>query len=346
MKITIIRHSIRDRGGDQVIHDYACHLVNKGHEVIYWTNEILCSANAAGKFVVHRIPFKGKLGTMWFVLTRRFCVDAVWVDIIVMACCAWVRNRDQVVYLAQDYDVVYYASPLLQNLIKCFYWVGFNIMNIFVVVESESLLQKMRKFNIKSYKLVPVGIDVDYYTRPLQLQVRSRKIYVILLAVYKDYRKGIDIAHKALALLRQIRSQQDWEVWAIGGELDAISGVMIRNFGFVNRQQLKDILSRTDIYLLPSRSEGLSILLLCALACHCVVVGTEASNIVTHEVNGLVSSIEDWENLARNLNRALDDQGLCQRLKENGRKLAESFSLDKSCVQFEAALAGFVKERG
>ena len=40
MKIAVVRHSIRNRGGDKVVLDYCGYLVSQGHEVDFWTNEI------------------------------------------------------------------------------------------------------------------------------------------------------------------------------------------------------------------------------------------------------------------------------------------------------------------
>ena len=95
--------------------------------------------------------------------------------------------------------------------------------------------------------------------------------------------------------------------------------------------------------MLPSRSEGLSPLLLQALACQCAIVGTTAANIVSDGVEGLISPVEDWKSLAENLNRALRDNALREQLSKNARKLAEKFNFQKSGEEFEKALLQITK---
>jgi glycosyltransferase involved in cell wall biosynthesis len=102
--------------------------------------------------------------------------------------------------------------------------------------------------------------------------------------------------------------------------------------------ELRNILNASDIYLMPSRSEGLSLLLLQALACQCIVVATTASYIIQDEINGLVSPIEDWQVLAHNLNRVMNEPDLRDRLKQNARPLAEQFSFEKCFQSLEETL--------
>ena len=169
--------------------------------------------------------------------------------------------------------------------------------------------------------------------------------YVILVSVYDDYRKGLDIARKALIRLSEIRPSKDWEVWAIRQDLAPIHNVKIKNLGFLTGDNLKFALICADIYLLPSRSEGLSILLLQALACQCVVIGTEAANIITDELSGLVSTIDDWQAIAENLNRVMRDRNLFLKLRRNGHALTQKYSLLNNCARFETALSGFLNKK-
>jgi glycosyltransferase involved in cell wall biosynthesis len=56
--------------------------------------------------------------------------------------------------------------------------------------------------------------------------------------------------------------------------------------------------------------------------------------------------VEDWRALAHNLNRVLTDAPLREKLRTNARLLAEQYSLEKSCANFEKALLEIVAERG
>jgi len=343
MHVTIIRHSIRNRGGDKVISDYAKYLLQQGYVVDYYTNEIKSSTHIDQALPTKQIPYKGKAGTIRFALSEKLQTDVVLVDIVAMAVFSWFRNRKKVVYLAQDYDVSYYSSAFMQTLLKALYWIAFRLMRIPVIVESQSLLDRLLKFKPQKHIISSVGIDLDFYkfeSRTKYFEEKSHK-FVILLAVWEDYRKGIDIGVKALQKLNTIRPEKDWEVWAIGEKLPPMDGIPIKNFGFLKPEDLKDILSTATIYLMPSRSEGLSLLLLNALACQCVVVGTEATNILTDKITGLISPINDWIALAANLNLALSDEQLRSKISLESRKLAMSYDLKECKLRFAKALKDF-----
>ena len=349
MKITIIRHSIRDSVGDKVINEYAGYLLGKGHEVIYWTNEIMPGLCLDNRIKLKKIPFKGKIGTILFTVLTNFHSDVLLVDIVVMGCCAWIRNAKSVLYFAQDYDVRYYSSKLMQGLLKVIYWTAFNVMNIPAIAVSRDLAKLLEKHTQRKIEVVLNGIDhrIFYREDRSRFLPEKRASQAIILYARSDFRKGLDIGIKAIEELARLRGVNDWELWAIGDDPLSVSieGVKVKRWGFMAEDDLRAIFSAADIYLLPSRSEGLSLLLLSALACQCVVVGTAASNIITDEVDGLVSPIEDWKALAKNLNRVMSDKSLFMKLSRNGQLLAKKYDSEKSCAQFETALTEFVNKK-
>ena len=56
MNIAIIRHSIRNRGSDNAIFDYADYLIKKGHQVFYYTNEIQTDLSYNRSIHFQKIP--------------------------------------------------------------------------------------------------------------------------------------------------------------------------------------------------------------------------------------------------------------------------------------------------
>ena len=160
-------------------------------------------------------------------------------------------------------------------------------------------------------------------------------------------RKGLDFGVKAIEELSKIRNKSDWEVWTIGNaDIKFGDNIKTRSLGFIESDEdLKNLLSASDVYLVPSRSEGLSFLMLQALACECAVVSTSAAHIITHETDGLISPVDDWKSLANNLNRVLNNGALRLKLQKNARILAEKFSLQKSCEEFLDALNSHVRQK-
>jgi glycosyltransferase involved in cell wall biosynthesis len=223
-----------------------------------------------------------------------------------------------------------------------FYRISFGLMKVRVISVFEYLARQLSVYTQGCIKVVPNGINfTKFYHEEKSRFLSERKTQaVIVLYARSDYRKGLDIGIKAIEELKRIRGGKDWELWTIGDNtLDIhLGGVRINKKGFLNDDDLRAVLSAADIYLSPSRHEGFGLMQLEAMACGCVMVTTKAFPLAEDDVNSLVSQVEDWQSLARNLDRVLGDKELRERLKQNGFKLVKDYSIDKSCAQFEKTL--------
>ena len=98
-------------------------------------------------------------------------------------------------------------------------------------------------------------------------------------------------------------------------------------------------MARADVCVLSSLWEGLPTVLIEAMACGTPVVSTDCpsgpSEIITHEINGLLVPPADAEALAAAILRVLKDKELAQRLSRNGRARAEAFRVEKIVQQYE-----------
>lgn len=87
-----------------------------------------------------------------------------------------------------------------------------------------------------------------------------------------------------------------------------------------------EYLLASDIFILPTRSEGLSVALIEAMAAGTTIVTTDIPanrDIIEDEVTGLLFQPNDIEGLASALARALDEPQLVARLRRNARQRAE-----------------------
>ena len=346
MNIAIVRHTIKNRGSDNAFFNYADHLIKRGHAVHYYTNERATDLvyNPAIKF--ERIPTKGAIGTILFVTLKKFPEDIVAIDLIPLACLAALRNKSKLIYLARGYDVSYFASGLMRQAMRFLYRLALHTVKIPAISVSDALTATLEQFSPALVLTAPNGVDIHFFQKqPEQNTFRKNAGEKIILFHYRDeYVKGSDTGLKSFQRLSELK-KDGWALWVIGEELPAQSGVKTVNHGFLNHEKLRDILSAADVFILPSRSEGLSPLLLQALACGCAVVATAASNIIKTEEDGLIAPIEDFETLALQMKRLLEDDGLRSKLQNNARRLAEEYSLEKSCRRFEEALLTIQKDR-
>jgi glycosyltransferase involved in cell wall biosynthesis len=106
--------------------------------------------------------------------------------------------------------------------------------------------------------------------------------------------------------------------------------------GFVPRNDMPAVYRQTDIFVLPSQNEGMSIALLEAMASGLPVVVTDTggtAELVQDEVDGYVVPWADVLALTRVLATLVQDEQLRQRMGKESRRVAQQF--DWSSVSWE-----------
>ncbi len=144
--------------------------------------------------------------------------------------------------------------------------------------------------------------------------------------------KGADELIEAVARLRL--SIPDFHLVAVGGGSDlprlralaADRGVAER-VSFLEgltREQLAACYARCDIFALPSTGEGFGLVFLEAMAFGKPVIGADSGGVpdlVENDVNGILISPRNGEQLAQALRRLLADSSLRARFGEQGAKI-------------------------
>ena len=93
------------------------------------------------------------------------------------------------------------------------------------------------------------------------------------------------------------------------------------------RDDVPEILSKSDIFVLPSYSEGLSNALMEAMSSGCACVATEVGGncfLIQNGVSGLLFPPGDQEALRAHVKRLIDDPSKRISLSENARKRIEA----------------------
>jgi glycosyltransferase involved in cell wall biosynthesis len=116
------------------------------------------------------------------------------------------------------------------------------------------------------------------------------------------------------------------------------------------RTDIPEILSITDIFVLPSLWEGLSIVLLEAMASGVPVVVTAIGGnleLVTDGVNGLVVPPKDSQALAQKIEELFNDLEKAKRLSKEGRRtVQEGFCIEHMVRGYEQLYLGYMGRLG
>jgi len=197
--------------------------------------------------------------------------------------------------------------------------------------------------------LIPNGIGLSRYAHINR--ETARKHFDLLpntrIAVFVgrlDEQKGVDILIQAV---NDIKLQDiDFRLWLVGGGplRDDLQN-QVHHLGLFNivtfwgyQEDIPLFLKASDIFVLPSRYEGMPFALLegMAVGLPCVVTQVgENSRMVRHNEHGLVVPPEDPSSLAEALTTLLIDPILCSFMAETVLKQVGEYSDDKMVERIE-----------
>jgi len=198
------------------------------------------------------------------------------------------------------------------------------------------------------------GIDLHAYKHLNKFEARkdfgvSPSTKVITFVGRLDGQKGVDVFFDSLHILKS--TEIDFKVWIIGdGVLRSDLDSATRRLGLEDKvkfwghqEDVSRFLKASDVYVLPSRYEGMSIALLKALAAGnpCVVTSVgDNDRLVIDGENGLVVPPEDSLSLANALGTLLSDRELRHTMSEAALKKAQYHSEEIMVKELERVYNG------
>jgi glycosyltransferase involved in cell wall biosynthesis len=215
----------------------------------------------------------------------------------------------------------------------------FSKSNVHLIAISswmETLLQQSFLKDLPVHR-IPNGIDTVQY-RPIaksiareQLSLPADKKIILCCAVnFSDSRKGADLLVKSLHQLNP-NTRENSILLVMGNaseELKEQVPIETHSLGFVHDSETKaNVYSAADVFVLPTRSDNLPVVLQESLACGTPCVSFDVggvSDLVRHEVTGLLADAEDYVGFATLLHKVLSDDALRCELGKNGRRVVEA----------------------
>ncbi|MBF0568719.1 MAG: glycosyltransferase family 4 protein [Nitrospirae bacterium] len=341
MKVCFYRYSLRNRGGDRAVIEYANYLAQSGYEVTFCLNVLDTVFSMEPSIRLEYIKIPTPIGTILSGAVRKLPYDIVFVDIIHLAIPLGLRNT--VVYLAQAYDALYYETHAQQAAIDLLYKIYFSRQSAFSISISDvlSAILKEKFGTIKNIndklKTVVLGIDHQrFYPEPDDTLIKEKqgRAAIVVLSRGDTFRKGFDITTAVLnETAGELRDKA--EVWVCG---DAVEfKLKTRPFGRPCDDELRRILSSADILLYPSRHEGFGLFPLEAMACGLVVLTTGTVPYVKDGDNAFVTR-PNVEDVKKTLLSALQNNELRKTIRENGFITSKSYDIMKSKQEFEGII--------
>lgn len=214
-----------------------------------------------------------------------------------------------------------------------------------VVANSRGLRQMAQAFDSRfEIPIIPNGIDLDSY----KTSSRDWTFPRLLSAGRIVHQKGLDVAMRALGGLKELN--WEWQIAGDGPQMPVLQSLAkelgihdrIHFLGWQSRDQLMKCYGQANIFLFPSRHEGMPNALLEAMASGLPVIAScIAGNeelVVNGETGYLVPS-ENIESLQAALKKLLIDPALRERMGRASRQHVEaSYSWESTAQQYALLL--------
>lgn len=215
-----------------------------------------------------------------------------------------------------------------------------------ITVISDYLGDFARKHNKRSpLYIIPNGVDLkksSIFNLQFSNKEKDKRGKVIITISRLVRKNGIDTLIKAVKELRV--ADYELKIVGEGKERKSLEKLARRldiadkvNFiGGVPNENTFDYLLEADVFVRPSRSEGLGTAFLEAMAVGTPIIGTKVGGIpdfLEDGKTGLFVKTDDPKDLAEKILMVLEDGDLKRILSENGRKLVEErYNWDKIAV--------------
>jgi glycosyltransferase involved in cell wall biosynthesis len=375
MRVLIINSEYPPIGGGagNASANIAQHLAKMGYEVAVVTSRFgnLPHLEQNGNLTIHRIPAlrhrqdrSGALEQITFILSAsfwtlglvpRFKPNATFAFFgVPSGAAAWFLKRmfgiPYVVSLRggdvpgfRPYDFRMYhkmISPFLRVI-----WRNASA----VIANSNGLRQLANAFDSRfEIPIIPNGVDLESF-QTVKRDWSSPRLLSVGRIVHQ---KGLDLAMRALAGLKKL----DWE-WSVAGDgpqMQALQSLAqelgindrVTFLGWQTREQLIECYQRSDIFLFPSRHEGMPNAMLEAMASGLPVIATcIAGNeeLVVDDVTGYLVPSENVESLRVALKKMLSDSTLREQMGvASRRRVEENYSWESTARQYALLLEGIM----
>jgi N-acetyl-alpha-D-glucosaminyl L-malate synthase BshA len=113
------------------------------------------------------------------------------------------------------------------------------------------------------------------------------------------------------------------------------------------QEQIEEILSVCDLFLLTSETESFGLAALEAMACEVPVISSNAGGIPEvneHGYSGYLSNVGDVEDMGKNALKILENEATLKQFKSNALAKALTFHIDKILPMYEDVYKSLVGE--
>ena len=208
-----------------------------------------------------------------------------------------------------------------------------------LIALTENMKETMQKFFNKKIEVVPNGIDTERFN--LNKRESCEKLgldheqKIIIFIGRLEPVKGLKYLIEAISILKT-----DLNLVVVGDGSEKHSLKLLVNdlkledkvifTGKISNEKIPEYLTASDVFVLPSLSEGFPVVLLEAMAAGLPIVTTRKGGlpeIIEDKVNGFLVNPGSPEELADKINLVLKDEKLAEKISRVNKEKSKTYNL-------------------
>jgi len=360
MKIAILVSGFPPKwlaGMEIATYNIAKHLARRGHEVhvITTLDEGLPKESMEEGFYVHRIFWRKIrfLGVISFWIKIFWCLKNIKPDIVhVQSIGMGIPGFLAKIFLKKPYVVwgrgsdIYLPSTFKNTISKLV------LRNAGAVIAlTEDMKNEMRKFCDRDIFVIPNGINLNKFKNLSKVNIRSKlKIkedekVVIFVGTLRPV-KGVKYLIKAMEII--IQKNTNTRLMLVGnGEDRGKLEKLVKEFvlekhvifvGKVPNEKVPEYMVASDVFVLPSLSEGFPVVILEAMASGLPIVATKVGGlpeIIKDGENGFLVEPKNPKEIAEKVLLLLEDDELRERISRSFKEKVKNYSWESVVKRLE-----------
>jgi len=243
------------------------------------------------------------------------------------------RGGDVPGFRSYDFGTLHkIAAPILRGL-----WKQADAL----VANSEGLRGLANNFAPEIHcQIITNGVDTEFF----QVKENFNEGHNIIFAGRLVHQKGLDIVINALSKL----SDHDWTFTIIGdGPVRDDLSKMVRSFGledrirflgWITRHEIKELYKEADIFVFPSRDEGMSNAVLEAMSAGLTVIASDIPGnraVIEDQTTGFLVPVDSVELWMERLELVLTTSGITKQIGlAANRHVEEKFSWSRVAKEY------------
>ncbi len=351
-------------GIELVTYNLASELVKRGHEVhvITTLDDGLPKESKEDGFTVHRIPYKTQVPLVSlssFFLKVRWKVKEIRPDVLHIQNILWgwmgasMYRSFSIPYIVNAHgDDIYqehrFKGPAIRNGVK---------RAGAVVALTQAMKRRIEEVCGAEVWIVPNGVCVERFENPQGKREAigiPRDAKVMTFAGGLRPVKGVQYLIQAMPLIAEKHGDAFCLVIGDGQERNRLEEMTkdlhleskVKFLGKVENDRVPDLLSLSDIFVLPSLSEGFPLVLLEAMAAGLPLVCSKVGgtpDLVVEGQNGFLVEPRNPSQLAEKLTFLLDSDQVRSQIGARNREEAREYGWDRVAQKFEEIYSGLQK---